>query len=465
MLFNSLGFLFLFLPLVLAGYQLCARHRVCWLAASSLFFYAWWDIRFLPLLLLSIAVNFLAGRAICGNSGGRREAIFWCALVFNLGLLIWFKYAGFLFGLATGLPLPIGISFFTFTQLAFLADCRQGRASEPQVGPYVLFVSYFPHLIAGPVLHHAEMMPQFRHCRGLQARDLATGLTIFAMGLAKKVLLADNLAPMAAPVFAADSAPALLEAWIGVLAYSLQLYFDFSGYSDMAVGLSRMFGVRLPENFNAPYQASSIAEFWRRWHMTLSRFLRDYLYIPLGGNRAGRWRRLRNLMLTMLLGGAWHGAGWTYILWGGLHGVYLVVQQWIGGGAARWWHRPLTFLAVMWAWVPFRARDLASTFDIWGGLLGAHGVNLPHGLGFMQARLGRWDGLLRYDGLQWIDLGGVALPLLASAACIAWLLPTRQALLATRWDGQMRWSGAVAALLLACIFTLNRPTAFLYFQF
>ena len=316
MLFNSFAFLFLFLPLALAGYQLLRRHGVAWLAACSLLFYAWWDWRFLPLLVLSICFNFAAGRAICNAAGRVRDALFAGAVLVDLALLGWFKYAAFLFGIEPGLPLPVGISFFTFTQVAFLADCRRGVAREPRFAPYVLFVSYFPHLVAGPVLHHAEMMPQFRDNRPLLDEDLAKGLTIFVLGLGKKVLVADNLAGLANPLFASTATPQMADAWIGTLAYSMQLYFDFSGYSDMAIGLSLLFGVRLPENFNSPYQAANIAEFWRRWHMTLSRFLRDYLYIPLGGNRHGPWQRRRNLLLTMVLGGAWHGAGWNFMAWG-----------------------------------------------------------------------------------------------------------------------------------------------------
>jgi alginate O-acetyltransferase complex protein AlgI len=451
MLFNSFAFLFLFLPVALAGYQLLSRHGVAWLAACSLLFYAWWDWRFLPLLALSICFNYAAGRGICHTSGRLRDALFAGALVFDLGLLAWFKYAAFLFGADPGLPLPVGISFFTFTQIAFLADCRRGSAREAHFAPYVLFVSYFPHLVAGPVLHHAEMMPQFRNGRSLRAEDLAQGLTIFALGLGKKVLVADNLAGLASPLFASTAAPQMLDAWIGTLAYSMQLYFDFSGYSDMAIGLSMLFGVRLPENFDSPYKAHNIADFWRRWHMTLSRFLRDYLYIPLGGSRNGAWQRRRNLMLTMVLGGAWHGAGWNFLAWGMLHGLFLVIQQQFGGGAARWWGRPLTFAAVLLAWVPFRAPDLDRAFQVWQGMAGWHGLGLPHALGG--------------PGLQWIGSGGIGLPLLLGASLAAWFAPNTRQLVAHYWSGTLRHAGAVAALLLACIFSMNQPTQFLYFQF
>ena len=451
MLFNSFAFLFLFLPAALAGYRLLRRQGIAWLGLCSLFFYAWWDWRFLPLLLMSICFNYGAGHAICSLQGRSRDVVLWAALAIDLGLLCWFKYAGFLFGIDAGLPLPIGISFFTFTQIAFLVDCWHGIAREPRFAPYLLFVSYFPHLVAGPVLHHAEMMPQFRNGRSLRADDMAMGLTIFALGLAKKVLLADKLAPLANPLFAAGAAPQMMDAWIGNLAYSMQLYFDFSGYSDMAIGLSRLFGVRLPENFDSPYQARNISDFWRRWHMTLSRFLRDYLYIPLGGNRRGEWQRRRNLMLTMVLGGAWHGAGWNFLVWGALHGLFLVLQQRFGGGRAAWWARPLTFGAVLLAWVPFRAPDLGSALDLWAGMAGLHGMGLPHALGG--------------SGLQRIPAGGTELPLLLAASLIAWFAPNTRQLLARHWSDSLRHAGAVAAVLLACVFSMNRPTEFLYFQF
>lgn len=225
--------------------------------------------------------------------------------------------------------LPIGISFYTFTQIAFLVDTFQGKVNEYRFTHYLLFVTYFPHLIAGPVLHHKEMMPQFADSKiyKFSATDFAVGITIFCIGLAKKVLIADNLAPYASPLFSGAASPSFLVAWGGVLAYTFQLYFDFSAYSDMAIGLSRLFGVKLPLNFNSPYKAVNISEFWRRWHMTLSRFLKDYLYIPLGGNRTGTIRRYRNLITVMLLGGLWHGAGCNFVIWGGLHGVYLIIHQ------------------------------------------------------------------------------------------------------------------------------------------
>ncbi|MDP3840780.1 MAG: MBOAT family O-acyltransferase, partial [Methylococcales bacterium] len=349
MIFNSYVFIFAFLPVVILGFYGLGRfsHHLAslWLAAASLFFYGWWDARFVGLLLASIAFNYGAGYMIghsLADKARRAKLLLICAIVINLILLGYFKYANFfvenlnaLTGSAITMAkvfLPLGISFFTFTQIAFLVDTYQGKVREYNFVHYTLFVTYFPHLIAGPVLHHKEMMPQFgkrETCR-VNWDNIAIGLTIFILGLAKKVLLADSFGNYATPIFNAVSAgghPMLFEAWFGALAYSLQLYFDFSGYSDMAIGLSLMFNVRLPINFNSPYKSLSIIEFWRCWHMTLSRFLRDYLYIPMGGSRDGKIKRYVNLLITMLLGCLWHGAGWTYVIWGGLHGVYLVINH------------------------------------------------------------------------------------------------------------------------------------------
>lgn len=526
MLFNSFAFLFGYLPIVLAGYFLLGRRAsagsapsswrrlapAMWLALASLFFYAWWEVRYLPLLLASICVNYGAGRLLGASAGAARKRVLLTALALNLGLLAYYKYANFFIdsvnavaiaasgGAGAGsLPLhaldiilPIGISFFTFTQIAFLVDCYRGEVREYRFIHYVLFVSYFPHLIAGPVLHHREMMPQFADPANVHPRaaNFAIGLSIFTLGLAKKVLIADNLSPLAIPVFAAGATPTLIEAWIGVLAYTFQLYFDFSGYSDMAIGLSRLFGVKLPLNFNSPYKAANIAEFWHRWHMTLSRFLRDYVYIPLGGSRHGEAMRYRNLMLTMLLGGLWHGAGWTFVVWGGLHGLYLVLlQAWqsvFGAAQARWWpawcSSLLTFLAVMLAWVYFRAPDVATASDIAGALVGANGVSLPRALVSHAGLLAQWGLHPAFDGIRWIELAGPGLPVLLVAMLLAFRAPNTQEIFflyepaierilqpAGRWNFNWqltrRWSVGLAALFVACIFSMNRVSEFLYFQF
>lgn len=416
MLFNSYAFIFGFFPLVFIGFYWLGRysHNLAsfWLAAASIFFYGWWDARFVGLLLGSIAFNYGAGYLISrqlSKSHNKSKLILISAILSNLILLGYFKYANFFIqnlnyiagtSLSGGnIFLPLGISFFTFTQIAFLVDTFQGKVKEFNFVHYTLFVTYFPHLIAGPVLHHKEMMPQFarRNTCKINWDNVAIGLTIFVLGLAKKVLIADLMADYSSPIFdfvASGGQPMLFEAWIGVLSYTLQLYFDFSAYSDMAIGLSLMFNVQLPINFDSPYKATSIIEFWRRWHMTLSRFLRDYLYIPLGGSRNGAIRRYLNLMVTMLLGGLWHGAGWTFIIWGGLHGVYLIINHlwrnvkeywgWGNGGAiSNFASGTLTFLAVVVGWVFFRADSLSSALTLLYGMIGLNGISLPALIEFM----------------------------------------------------------------------------------
>jgi D-alanyl-lipoteichoic acid acyltransferase DltB (MBOAT superfamily) len=410
MLFNTPGFILGFLPLTLGGFFLAgrlygSRAALVWLLAADLVFYGWWNPRYVPLLAGSVGVNFILGRRILllAQAGRHDVARIWLigGVGFNLGLLGWFKYADFLLHLAApgaptlGIVLPLAISFFTFQQIMFLVD--SARASRPAVGalPYAAFVCFFPHLIAGPIVRPSEILPQLqaRHLARPVAANLAAGLTIFLLGLGKKLVLADTFGGFADTGFAAAShgtALTLVEAWYAALAYTLQIYFDFSGYSDMAIGLARMANVRFPLNFNSPYKARDIAEFWRRWHITLSRFLRDYLYIPLGGNRHGEARRLGNLMLTMLLGGLWHGAAWTFVAWGGLHGLYLIVHRlW----ARLSWPLPaplaqaLTLLAVVLAWVPFRADGMDATLGMLRGMAGLNGFALP------QMIVGAWAPL------------------------------------------------------------------------
>ena len=390
MLFNSYSFIFLFLPLVLLGYFALGRRSqlapVVWLALASLVFYAFGGWQFVPLLLLSIAFNYGVGYLLIVPKLGSRArlAVLTTGVAGDLVVLGIFKYAGFfaanlnaLFsaGLIVNIVLPVGISFYTFTQIAFLVDAYRGNVARYALPHYALFVTYFPHLIAGPILHHKDMIPQFERAETKRPDPhlILCGLIIFAIGLFKKTCLADGIQPLVAQAFG-PTTPTFDQAWIGVLAYTFQLYFDFSGYSDMAIGISLMFGIFLPLNFNSPYKAVSIVDFWRRWHMTLSQFLRDYLYIPLGGNRHGRVLRYVNLMITMLLGGLWHGAAWTFVAWGTLHGVYLCINHaWsnFGPKAPPRFARQtatagvaLTFLAVVIAWVFFRAPDITTALAV-----------------------------------------------------------------------------------------------------
>ncbi len=508
MLFNSYEFIFAYLPVVFAGFFLIARHdhrlAALWLAAASLFFYGWWAPTFVLLLLASIVANFgfghIIGQHASSRYGGPLLAV---AITANLLLLGFFKYFNFFISTANSvgaqLPgldivLPLGISFFTFTQIAYLVDVRRGVAREYSFIHYLLFVTWFPHLIAGPLLHHKQMMPQFALPETYKpnAESIAVGLTIFSIGLFKKVVLADQFALFSDPVFAAaanDTRPALIEAWIAALAYTLQLYFDFSGYSDMAVGLSRIFNVKLPINFNSPYKAVNIIEFWRRWHITLSTFLRDYLYIPLGGNRHGPARRHANLMATMLLGGLWHGAGWNFVLWGGLHGAFLVINHgWrklMGSDDAAHGRLVtaasvlLTFILVVIAWVPFRATSLEATLGIWSGMAGFNGISLPVSLtGMLERHL---SGFVVFSG---VPLGASvtvwhALFWLPAGLAIAWFLPNSQEWLsryAPAWDvvrGHPRFSWqpsramavAIGVVFAVSVLYFRKNSAFLYFQF
>ena len=402
MLFTSPVFLFAFMPITLAGFLLALRlgrpHFVVpWLLAASMIFYAWWSPIFLALLVASTLVNWFCARAMETRDKGApgRKAIFVAGLVWNLGLLAVFKYADFFIDTIDRLSganwallhiiLPLGISFFTFQKIAYLADIHAGHATSGRLMDFALFVFFFPQLIAGPIVHHAEIMPQFRriaagHREGALTGHVAVGLALLTIGLFKKIVVADQIAPFSTSVFemaAAGKPIGLALGWQAALAYTVQLYFDFSGYSDMAIGLARMFGVRMPANFDSPYRSTSIVDFWRRWHMTLSRFLRDYLYVPLGGNRAGPAARYRNLMIVMLLGGLWHGAGWTYVVWGGLHGLYLMIAHlWrdrlrLRLPAVAGW--ALTMFAVVVAWVFFRAPDMASALNVLAGMFGLHG--------------------------------------------------------------------------------------------
>ena len=390
MLFNSYGYLFLFLPLALAGYF--ALHRsslmaLAWLVAASLFFYAWWNPWHLPIVLGSMAFNFWVGRRILASNARKRRWL-WCGIGGNLLLLGAFKYTHFALGIVAGLSgwqlvipqiaLPLGISFFTFTQIAYLVDTARGEVREANPVHYALFVSFFPHLLAGPIIHHKEMMPQFADAtnRLFNPANFARGLFLLALGLGKKVLIADPLGDAANAGFAGVDALNLAGAWTTTLAYTFQIYFDFSGYTDMALGAALMFNIRLPVNFNSPYLAGDIQDFWRRWHITLSRFLRDYLYIPLGGNQAADTRIAANIMVTFLLGGLWHGAGWTFIVWGALHGAAMVVQRFWSAVAKpmpQWLAWFVTFVFVNVAWVFFRAASLGDALALLSGMAGGRG--------------------------------------------------------------------------------------------
>jgi alginate O-acetyltransferase complex protein AlgI len=500
MLFSSYTFLFQFLPATVLAFAAARLHSpragIMVLAGASLFFYGAWRPVYLLLLIASIAVNF--GLGLRMEDPRRRRAIGTFGVALNLAVLCYFKYTNFIFdsiNTLTGAPLPffnivlpLGISFFTFQQIAYLVDVMRGAKVERDIVSYTLFVSFFPHLIAGPLVHHAEMIPQFKRGRTGRSSVLAArGMAIFAAGLFKKVVIADNLAQFVSPVFAhldAGGGVTTPWAWLSTLAYTLQIYYDFSGYSDMAIGLALLFGIRLPVNFRSPYQATSIIEFWRRWHITLSRFLRDYLYIPLGGNRLGEQRRYINLLVTMLLGGLWHGAGWNYLIWGGLHGIYLSINHlWRGwrDGDKRapvatlvvkglcW---AITFFAVVIAWVFFRARTLAGAWQMLGGLFGFEaGSSAYTSSGIL--RLMDLPVLVGEERLLLIGAGAVAAAL-AIALClpnVPQLFGYREYRHAPEKAGRLRWrpNGAWALLsavaLAISLFGMWQRLEFLYFQF
>ena len=498
MLFSSYIFLFVFLPVTLSGFCLLSRFMgprpaKLWLAAASLVFYGWWNPIYVVLIVVSMCFNFYLGRRIGRTVGAGRSGgwLLFCGVGANLLLLGYYKYANFFVGNVNAvwgthwslgkIVLPLGISFFTFTQIAYLVDASRGVVCEYNFGDFLLFITFFPHLIAGPIIHHSEMMPQFREPKTyhFQWENLAVGLGIFAIGLFKKVVIADGLSPHVAEVYGAAAAGKPLfcaDAWAGVLSYGFQVYFDFSGYSDMAIALARMFGIVLPLNFNSPYKSVHLIEFWRRWHMTLSRFLRDYLYIPLGGNRRGQVRRYVNLIVTMGLGGLWHGAAWTFVLWGLAHGAWLALthlwQELWGPGRLRWpfpgwltqWAgRVVTFLFVMLCWVLFRGASLKAAHLLYGAMF--HFGPVP--------ALGT-SSLLRGKDWFWI----VAL------LAFVWLLPNTAQLVREdqpypvilkegwlprmpwqRWRMTPGWACVTAVLLAAAVLSLSRAGEFLYYNF
>jgi D-alanyl-lipoteichoic acid acyltransferase DltB (MBOAT superfamily) len=523
-LFNSYQFLFLYLPLTLIVFFLVARAHPrlgsLVLVAASLLFYGYWDARYVPLLAGSAVFNYGMSRLIVrsrrqGRPGGAKGLLA-TAIAADLLLLGYFKYYGFFASTANALGgwqlpvyaivLPLGISFFTFTQIAFLVDIHRSEASEHDPMHYLLFVTWFPHLIAGPIIHHRETMPQFDTASRTRFDWLAmaTGSAMLTMGLFKKVVLADSIGHYVAAnnAVSAFTKSALgvhvgfFDGWAAALAYTLQLYFDFSGYSDMAIGLSLMFGVRFPANFNSPYKAVNIIDFWRRWHMTLSRFLRDYLYVPLGGNRRGSFRRYLNLMITMLIGGLWHGAGWTFVIWGGLHGLYLVVnhgwrslrramgadlerQTRLGRFAAR----AVTFLAVVVAWVFFRSVTVAAALDVLKGMAGLNGFTLLEADRAALGSIGTWLAMsgVRFEQSVQMSIVPVGLWILALLP-IAWWMPNSQEILGRfevilsrvddrpvpprlSWRPTIGWAIVAAVAFTIALLNLTKPSEFLYYQF
>lgn len=481
MLFNSYPFLFLYLPTVLLCFFILSMlHRTkaaqIWLLLSSLFFYAYWDYRYLPLLIGSILFNFSMGVLILREANLKQKKGFLIGgIIVNLGVLFYYKYSNFFisnfFGISQWMEtiLPLGISFFTFTQIAYLVDAYQEKVEKSDIISYGLFVTIFPHLIAGPILHHKEMLKQFNSLRMhvFYWPHVAQGIFLFIIGMGKKVLIADHLATLIKPIFDGMTVPiSFVTAWLGAISYTLQLYFDFSGYSDMAVGLGLLFGLRLPINFNSPYQADSMIDFWKRWHITLSQFLRDYLYIPLGGNRHGKWGKIRNLFLTMLLGGLWHGAGWTFVLWGACHGLFLTINHlWrdLQISLPRWFARGLVLLAVICSWVIFRSPTVEQAGNILTGMSGWHGIILPekyaHSLGFLTS-LGVLFQPLQESNFRLYDIALIGL-----FSCIVLFLPNSHFWTEKFKERPSIWAVPSAFVLFVCFSLLDEISEFLYYQF
>lgn len=525
MLFNSHLFIFLFLPVVFIGFKVIGHYyspgfSIAWLVVGCLFFYGWWEPVYLWLILASITFNYTVGQYVGAEFKNWRvnpkKLFLVLGITGNLGLLAYFKYAGFLVDIANHFTadtfaiepiiLPLAISFFTFQQITYLVDQYYGKVERHDFLFYVLFVTFFPQLIAGPIVHHSEIFSQLKNNRfyRINYSDLAKGIAIFAIGLFKKVVIADGMALKATPIFdaaAAGQSVEFVETWSAVIAYTFQIYFDFSGYSDMAIGLGLMFGITLPLNFNSPYKATNIIDFWRRWHMTLSRFFRDYIYIPLGGNDGSTARQVTNISITMLLGGLWHGAGWTFVLWGGLHGLYIginhVWRKWRSAGASVEtkagkleiiFYRSLTLFAVMVAWVFFRAEGMDSALSILSGMLGLNGITLnythlpylnavfPFG-DWLAANGVRFSIIPNFSGLSVVAEFGLLL-------AVVWFFPNSQEIISLHrsrrlqtgplayvqrrwwtWRPSSAWGIAVAIVFLMSVYRLGKESEFLYFQF
>ena len=450
------------------------------LVFASLFFYAWWNTAYLPLILVSMLINYTLGRELASHTKKKRgysaKKLLTIGIVFNLGLLGYFKYMDF-FILNINrafhthialwhLALPLAISFYTFQQIAYLVDSYREETKEYDFLNYAVFVTFFPQLIAGPIVHHAEMMPQFAKLKNkvMNYYNIALGLFIFSLGLFKKVIIADTFAAWATQGFDVAKSLNMLEAWATSLSYTFQLYFDFSGYTDMAIGAALLFNITIPMNFFSPYKATSIQDFWRRWHITLSRFLKDYIYIPLGGNRKGGVRTYANLFTTFLLGGIWHGAGWTFVFWGMLHGLALVVHRvWKKLGMTMptllaWF---ITFNFINIAWVFFRALNFDAAMKVLKGMFTGALVfpaSLSTYFGGMKewgVVFGHWSRLYQHESYMGLSL--------FAGLIIVLFLPNSM-----EWQKKFKTNYfymTLTVLFFLSIFMLYRKSEFIYFNF
>jgi len=479
MLFNSYAYIFLFLPVTIFIYFFLNHNKLVqlskgWLVVASLFFYSFWNVKYLPLIVGSMIFNYSTGTTLNNYENIRlkinKKAVLIFGIASNLLMLSYYKYFDFFINNINSLfrsdialfkiVLPLGISFFTFTQIAYLVDAYRNKVKEADFLNYALFVTFFPHLIAGPILHHSEMMPQFAKLRNkiFSPKNLAAGMFLFSIGLFKKVMIADTLSILVAQGYDAVLHLNIFESWLISISYALQIYFDFSGYTDMALGAGLMFNIQLPENFNSPYKAHSIREFWRKWHMTLSRFLKDYIYIPLGGNRYGEYQTSINLVITFLLGGLWHGANWTFIVWGALHGF--------GTAVHRYWQKLnlkmpgfmaviLTFIFINITWVFFRSENVSSAGVMLKSMIGANGFALPK---FTHGHLLTTN----FAGLAFNDFTNVIYVFILGFGLLFFNNSTE---MGKNFKPTICNAIITALLMFICAANLVQPSEFLYFNF
>lgn len=486
MLFNSYEFIFFYLPVVFLLFFGLAKYfgrraATLWLVGASFFFYGWWDYRYVPLLFASICFNYWIGGQI--RRGDGRKGCLIVGIIGNLSLLGYFKYTSFFLSTINALVgnavfdvphiiLPLGISFFTFTQTAYLVEEYRGEASSHSFLTYCEFVTIFPHLIAGPIIRHRDMLPQFSDEKNfiVDYKNIAYGITLFVMGLFKKTVIADYLSPWAGEVFSRADSLTFFEAWIGAISYTFQLYFDFSGYSEMAIGLGLMFNLRFPVNFNSPYQACSMIDFWRRWHITLGLWVKDYLYIPMGGNRNGELGKMRNLFLSMLLIGLWHGAGWQFVFWGGIHGALLMINhQWrrLNVQLPQIISWGLTFLCVTVCWVFFRAENLHDALCVIFAMMNVGHIALPETSSYENI-----SGILQTCGVKfapWMICVSLESAIIVLGPLFLWLrfLPNPIKYINKSFRPSWKWFIIVYILFWICVYRIvNKGTGeFLYFQF
>lgn len=486
-MFSYFEYIFIFLPLMFVSYFYLNRRghftaAKVLLVTGSFIFYGLWKPVFVPLLFISIAVNYLLGtmimRGTIGTPGIREKAAVAAGLVFNIGFLGYFKYTDFflqnvnaLFGTSIGLMkimLPLGISFYTFLQISFIVDCYRGTIRKTDFLHYLLFISFFAKLLQGPITYHGEMYSQFTATdnREINYENISRGLLLLILGIIKKMVLADNLSVMAGAGFDHAARLNFFEAWFATLSFTFQVYFDFSGYTDIAIGIALMFNIRLPENFNSPFKATSIQDLWRRWHMTFMRFMRDFVYIPLGGSRMGEFRHYLNIMITFIVGGLWHGAGWGYVLWGGLNGAALIVHR-IWGRTGIRMHRFLacfiTFFFFNVSAVYFRASTMKDALKVHRGMFGFEGVMLPKSLkslpflNSLGVECGEWLAHLGHKQTPFIYLIAVS-----AFICFAMKNSTE---LSKRMKPSLGWALLAGTLFGVGIIHLTRVSEFIYANF